>query len=84
MTSSSTRVSAVNAVLLLVLVADNGISVAGISVVSHIGCVAGAGGTTDYTLNSPSRKVAMHVVSRSIVIRSSCRRESKILFTLKL
>lgn len=47
---------------------------------SHIGCVAGAGGTTDSTLNSSSRKVA--IVSRSIVIRSSCSKESK--FSLPL
>ena len=40
MTSSPTGVSAVDVVLLLVLVADNGIGVAGIIVVSRVGCVA--------------------------------------------
>ena len=38
MTSLPTRVSAVDAVLLLVLVADNGIGMAGIIVVSHVKC----------------------------------------------
>ena len=80
MTSSPTGVSAVDAVLLLVLVADNGIAVAGIIVVSHVGCVAGTGGTVDSISNSSSRKVVM--VSISIVNRSSCGKESK--FSLPL
>ena len=80
MTSSPTGVSAVDAVLLLVLVAGNGIGVAGIIVVSRVGCVAGAGGTVDSISNSSSRKVA--IVSISIVSRSSCGKESK--FSLPL
>ena len=66
MTSSPTGVSAVDAVLLLVLIAGNGIGVAGIIVVSRVGCVAGAGGTVDSISNSSSRKVAIVsiVVSR--------------------
>ena len=77
MTSSPTGVSAVDAVLLLVLVADNGIGVAGVIVVSRVGCV---GGIVDFISNSSSRKVAM--VSISIVSRSSCGKESK--FSLPL
>ena len=80
MTSSPTGVCAVDAVLLLVLVADNGIGVAGISVLSLVGCVAGPGGTVDSISNSLSRKVAM--VSISIISRSSCSKESK--FSLPL
>ena len=79
-TSLPTGVCAVDAVLLLVLVADNGIGMAGISVVSLVGCVAGTGGTVDSISNSLSRKVAM--VSISIISRSSCGKESK--FSLPL